>query len=496
MKKFKLLLTTILVLFLGTNIFSQNTEFGKSNNGLIYSDTTVKQLKFIVDSLNLKFKVCEFNKTYLSKPQAKAHYISLKGSLANEAKNDIEANIAFDDFIKKYNQTELEKDLVVVKFKYKNYNDEDVVELSSLEFNDKYGHEFNFYEDLEKYDQSVKGQWVFDHYEKSEYSEESIYAFYFTEDFRQQPIPEHYERMIQYSDCMVDTTAHIFYERAKKGGVRFSNKKSAKSKKFIDYINKATKKPEFKSKYTEKKYEKFLKKRELWDSLRLKRVDSLKAIDKKIDTLLEEAVKEVLEKGGSNDEFEEYVALYYSPKTALELKRNRIVVGGCSQDNSPRIHAVNIAKLAAETINWEIFLRSHLDIMNDRFDRVSDGSYAWGKRKTYIKELEVLDINVLDLLLGISLRIENPSKNHYYGSIGRIGRALSETEKANEIEAKMLEMIADNQLDDYNRILMYYLFLNYNHNLENEEKQTVNKEKLTAAVNKLPEYLATKIVEE
>ncbi|UOX33689.1 hypothetical protein LXD69_16850 [Flavobacterium sediminilitoris] len=496
MKKMKSLVATILLLLFGINSFSQNTEFSKSNNGLIYSDNTVKQLKFIVDSLNLKFKVCEFDKIYLSKPQAKAHYVSLEDTLVKEAKKDIEANISFDDFIKKYIQTEVDKDLVIIKFKYKNYKKKEVVELSSLEFNDNHGYEFNFYENLEIYDESLKGKWVFRYHEKSEYSKESIDAFYFTEDFTQQPIPERYARMIQYSDCMVDTTAHVFYEKAEKGGVRFSNKEPLKSKNFIDYINKATNRPEYNTEFNEESYQIFSEKYKLWDSLRLKRVDSLRVIDEKFDVLLGKAVQEVLKKGGSNDELEEYVALYYSPKTALELKRNRIVIGGCSQDNSPRIHAVNIAKLAAETINWEIFLRSHLDIMNDRFDRVSDGSYAWGRRKTYIKELEVLDINVLDLLLGISLRVENPSKNHYYGSIGRIGRALSETEKANEIETKMLEMIVDNQLDDYNRILMYYLFLNYNHNLENEEKQTVNKKKLIEAVNKLPEYLVTKIVEE
>ena len=67
-------ITTLILLLLGTASFSQDTEFGKSNNGLIYSDTTVKQLKFIVDSLNLKFKVCELNKTYLSNFQAKAHF--------------------------------------------------------------------------------------------------------------------------------------------------------------------------------------------------------------------------------------------------------------------------------------------------------------------------------------------------------------------------------------------------------------------------------------
>ena len=49
-------------------------------------------------------------------------------------------------------------------------------------------------------------------------------------------------------------------------------------------------------------------------------------------------------------------------------------------DNSPRIHALNIAKLSAETINWEVFLRAHLDIMKDKFERMSDGSYAFGGR--------------------------------------------------------------------------------------------------------------------
>jgi hypothetical protein len=148
----------------------------------------------------------------------------------------------------------------------------------------------------------------------------------------------------------------------------------------------------------------------------------------------------------SNDEFEEYVGRYHSKKTALELKRNRKVMGMCSQDNSPRIHAMNIALLSAETVNWEIFLRSHLDIMNDNFERRSDGSYAWAARKTYIKELEVLDFNVIDLLLGISLRIENPGEHHYYGNISRLGRALSESQYRAPIENKILDMIRDDQL--------------------------------------------------
>ena len=126
------------------------------------------------------------------------------------------------------------------------------------------------------------------------------------------------------------------------------------------------------------------------------------------------------------------------------------------------MHAVNIAQLAAETTNWEVFLKAHLDIMNDRFERMSDGNYAWGRRKTYLKELEELNINTLNLLIGISLRTENNATNHYYGSISRVGRAFSDSKNKEEIENEILSMIKDPELDNYNRIISYYLFLNYN----------------------------------
>ena len=159
-------------------------------------------------------------------------------------------------------------------------------------------------------------------------------------------------------------------------------------------------------------------------------------------------------------------------------------------DRSPRYHALAIAELAGETASWEIFLRSHLDIMNDRFERVSDGSYAWAARETYIKELEELDINVPDLLLGISLRVENPSENHYFGSINRIGRSLAEARDRKDIETVILNMIKDDELDDYNRALLYWLFRNYNHNLTDEAEQAQNNQRLAQAVAFMPDYLA------
>ena len=177
----------------------------------------------------------------------------------------------------------------------------------------------------------------------------------------------------------------------------------------------------------------------------------------------------------------------------LDEMRGIRVVGYCSQDQRPRDHAVNIALLSAETYNWKVFLKAHLDIMNDRFERMADGSYAWAKRNTYIRELEDLNIQVADLIFGICFRMENPAKNHYYGSIGRVGRALAETKNADDIEAAMLSIVSDVELDTYNRLLFYFLFKTYNYHVKDESLKKSNQKKLATAVNTLPAFIAEKL---
>lgn len=173
--------------------------------------------------------------------------------------------------------------------------------------------------------------------------------------------------------------------------------------------------------------------------------------------------------------------------------RSTKVIGSCSMDNSPRLHATNIALLSAETARWEIFLKAHLDIMNDRFERVSDGNYAWEGRKTYIRELEALNIDVNELIFGISFRISNPSSNHYFGAVDRIGRALSESKQRKILEERILHAIADTTLDEYNRMIFYYLFINYNHYLQVQSEQKENLQKLSLSVKSFSENIRNTI---
>lgn len=464
------------------NSFSQTNEFGVASNALIYPDTIMNQLKFIVDSLNLKFRVCELNKTYLSKQQAVVHYLSVEGSKAKLLKADIENNLAWEIIMQKHKNLSVEKGLLAVKYQYKSYENKDIVEMSIVggknENTLEYGvREFNNHKPL-------KGKWLYKYYSKSDYSNESIDAIYFTEDLVSVALPHRYARMIQYSNCMVDTTAQVYYKNAGRQG-RWGELARIPEhvKGFIDYVHHATQYPS--------KDKNFIENYRVRDSLRLHRVDSINLHNRIFRNKLDAAIQQALEKGYSLAELEEYAGRYVSKKVELELKRHRIVVGGCSQDQAPRFHALRIAKLSAETVNWEVFLRSHLDIMNDHFERVSDGSYAQAERQTYISELEALEINVTDLLLGISFRIGNPGQNHYFGDIGRLGRALAESKNKDVIENNMLAIVADKQLDSYNRIVIGYLFKNYNFHLQDKRKQELNRARLLKAANDISQYITS-----
>ena len=408
-------ITTIIVgLFFTISAYCQDGEFKVYPNGLIYSERTMSKLSHIVDSLNLKYKTCNFNTVFYSKSQTIGHIIKLEKGNIKEAKKDMENQISLDDFLKKYPKATIERDALIIKSKYENYKKQNIVEFEHFDLKSDYGFSIQS-EDVSLYQKDFSNKWLFEYNKKLSYSEESLSAFYFPANFSSVPIPQKYSQMVGYSDCLIDTTTTKFKDHLKDGWVELP---------------------------------------ENWTSLSEKEKAKL-----------------------------------------LDEMRSTKVIGGCSQDSRPREHAIHIALLSAETYNWEVFLKSHLDIMNDRFDRMSDGSYAWGQRNTYIKELEELNINVPDLILGISFRLENPASNHYFGSIGRVGRALSETKNRSEIEQAMLSIISDNELDTYNRLLFYFLFRNYNNNIKDETVKKANNDMLAIATKTLPDSISKRLTE-
>ncbi|RSK31821.1 hypothetical protein [Hymenobacter metallilatus] len=474
---------------------AQVGEFGTlPTSGLLYSPRTMSRLHRIVDSLNLRYKVCEMRRAYRSQWQGQASYLRLEKGNLDAAAQLLKTGVTPEQFRKSFPAATVEADLLVVAAEEQ--QEHNGRKLTSTEFSNlplrNQGEYSLTIDGPVAADKLAAGKWMV-HQEKKGYGGPYLEAFYFPQGLSQAPLPRAYATLVQYADCLVDTTAQIYLETARRTGVRLPTKESNSQVQLLRYVHEQTRRPDdaYHDNLSEEEQQARWQAFRQWDSLRLQKVDAL-AGTPRFRALLQQAATDDASLGNSTDELEEYVARYYSPARALQLKRSRRVIGGCSQDNSPRLHALGIAQLSAEAVHWETFLRAHLDIMNDRFERMSDGSYAWEKRQTYLRELEELDINVTDLLVGISLRMQNPSQNHYYGSISRVGRALAETKQPRQLEQRLLALVADPDLDTYNRLLAYYLFLNYNRHLPDAAQQARNITDLNTTVQKLPAYLVAR----
>jgi hypothetical protein len=393
----------------------ENPDNGQTK--LLYSEGTMKQLHHIVDSLNLKFRSCELSRTYYSLPQAKGHFVYIDSVDLKAVEKLLKTQPNIQTFAAAYPNAEIDKDLLLMKALTEDYDDKECVEFFSVEVGRQFSERIWIYGHPEIMNQKMQGKWVFRRKEADEYNAASLTAFYFETEFESKPLDDRYARMVQYVDCLVDTTTKTYLDNAEYG-------------------------------YPE-------------------------SSDIPVDSMTMKQKQEELKK-----------------------LRGTLVMGQCSRDESPIRHARKIAILAAESVSWEVFLRAHLDIMNDRFERVADASEAIRRRYTYVHELELLDINTMELILGISFRISNPSENHYYGSIGRLGRAIAEAENVEAIEKQILGMIRDPALDDFNRIIMHNLFLSYIYQDTNEARQKTNTVRFREACKSLPEYLAKHVMVE
>jgi len=483
---------------------AQKGALGETNNGLIYAPATIARLKTIADSLNVKYKVCDLRKLYQSVPQGRAIFIAMSEADLTDARKDIDAGIGIEAFEKKYATARIEKDLLVTRHWYKTYENEDQVAFAEVPLGDDYGEHLVFDKDLGLYETIGPGRWVYEYYQRSDKTKMILRAFYFPEGLKVHHLPVVYSKMVQYTDCMVDTATDVFYKDAyhQRFQLLDPGEKAAPTafSRFMDYTHLKSKMPAFPGKEENgtdsayyAKWDLYREDYDKWYAQRFKITDVLNQKDKTFRKLLSDAVTEAMIRNDGNDEFEEYIERYISKSSALELKRKRVVVGSCSQDDSPRYHAYNITLLAAETARWDVFLRAHLDIMNDNFERVAETNVAKGRRGTYIKELEVIGLNVPDILLGSSLRVSDAAEGHYFGDIGRIGKALAETEKPQIFEAKIEKILRDTTLDDYNRVLMYFVWQSYLNYLSNEEAINRNTKALQEAISTLPPYLSKKI---
>ena len=488
--------TLILLLFI-TSISSAQ-EFKIFENGLIYSPQTMHRLALIVDSLNLKFKTCEQVSVYYSKNQARGHHIWLD-SMAEDAREFIQTNPDFQSFVKKYPFTEFTEDLLIVQHKTNNESGQSIHKYISYPKDHKISVPYT-----ERHMTSGQtGNWVYLFYDMSDYKKASVLEAFFIEiPFHAKPLPPQYSRMIQYVDCMVDTTNVVFSANASFEKNWYNYAGGADNPPAVDAFYQYIDLPDNPLRdSTAQQRAGYNNEVNGYPKRRAQHLQDTLAGTAKFGELLTAAVNEAIANGIADAELETWAGQYISPEMELKMKRLRRVSGSCSQDPAPREHALAIAQLAAETAAWEIFLRAHLNILNDYFSRSSDASYAQYKRGTYIQELEELGFDIPALLLGISLRAENTASGHYYGQTDRIGRALAESRNQDSMSEQISKAIADPNLDDFNRLLFWNLYQNMAHwqahagrTPEGKKAQFEQTKSAIAGIRQtLPAYLAKQL---
>lgn len=481
----------LLVLFFGLAVTNcchaqeVRGEFATNTNGLMYNDADMKQLRFIVDSLNLKFKTCPSNKIYYSCPQGKVYYVLFKSTDHDlqDIKKDIDANLRFNEIIQKYSPhiSILDTSKILVRTNSVDKNDE-YYYLHGDPFNGYNG----FYWDRKKYskkEHAFVNHWMYDYSIKRKNNDYySLEARFFPEKLLQKPIPSNLGKLIQYVDCMIDTNSVVFLTDKYSGGYFGYDEKDpyVNLSPIVEYINKKT------GKSGDSKNVKTL------DKIQMDFAGNNLKYDPAFKNILADVIDECVKNKSFNFQLEELAQKLSLYDKALAMKRSYRVMGQCSQDLSPRYHARDIAILAAQSHSWDIFLRCHLDIMNDRFERVSDGSYAYGDRKTYLKELEELNLNIVDLMLGLTLRADNVADNHYYGTIWRMGWALTESKEKDRFEQTAIDILKDDQLDEFNRGLVFLLFHTYISYLD-EGEQHKKIARVRTEINSFPAALHSSI---
>lgn len=490
MKKLNTLIIGILTLPVLLISFKPIKSEGDEPSKLLYSEQAMKRLKKEIELKNESFDPNAASKTFYTVPQGVAAYLEVEGVKVARIRKLIDGNAGWKTVAALLKEKEKVDTAYFIKSKTSRGVSFYLLEMGRDNFSPVET------KDPKNYTRNLSGKWVYSHFPKTSYREESICALFIRKELKPQPLPLAAVTCIRYTDHLIDTNTTIFTNTATSKSTLFRYGVNPVVAKLIKLTHNFPGRPEWKSDTSASWYEQYHKEYDIWENARVTYVDEKLSKTDEFRTLLNAAYIEVSEKDtvshSSMDELENYVEKYISPSAALALKRKRVVIGGCSMDNAPIIHAANIARLSGETCCMEIFLRSHLNILNDRFNRVSDGSYAEPGRKTYARELELLGTRLEYLIPGTLIVAKNLSTNHYQGDVQRAGRAMAELESRKKVYEEIERLIDTETLDLLNRVRFVFLAQHYNHYLL-EKQHTLearqNLKRLSEALKSFPGYI-------
>lgn len=450
-------------------------------------ERNISALDFQIDSILTNSSKKPIN-DFRSLPQTTAHYFALKT-------DDPEALIAYlnnitdiREAIKKYPNLEVDLDLLLVRNRFVDYEENEQVEFRTYEIGQGQYHVVTlpFQEKWISNDSKI----IYRIYKAGKYNDKTrVIGFFILENFITYNIPSKYGNYISYVDLLIDPEFKLFdgNKSVETNGLQ----SIAVFDSLTSYYARVTNKP----KYDENKYEEYLQALGKWTGKRVQFADSLYQNDLIFKRMLLKALAFAKEQKVSNADLEFFTAQLLSKREGLKLMRGNPQIGDCSFDNGPRVQLLEMARISAEIPDWNVFITSSMDLLNDYSDRVANSNIASNARSTYINVLEKLNLDISRLLIGSSFRIENAGKGHYFAAGNKVGQAFANAsiESQARFKRELEAILKSDSIDAFNKLHFYNIYRNYGYfTADSIEKGIINND-IAQIVPYLPYCISSRI---
>ncbi len=445
----------------------------------IIPDHTIPALNKIIDSLENNSNRDDLPH-FFSLPQTTGHYFDVKTSVPGEFIKALEKGTPLDSLINEFPSLQIDRDLLIIKNSYVRNDGEQKLEIKSFQIKLNNGHRITLSASDSLLNQNLK--FYYTNHPVYNTNLRNIRGFYLNEKFVQQEIPKEYSRWVNYTDHLVRPKTDLFFNKNNDPFSHITVRTPIDS--LIAYFAEVTEQPTFDK---TQNWESHRKSMDQWEKERAVRADSLFLNDPGFKNLLFKALNFAEKNEKSNGELEVFVAQLISNERALNLMRYNQQVGSCSFDNGPIEQQKRMAGLAAKIPNWDVFIQSFLNVMNDNVSRVANSNIASELRKTYIEELSKLDLDIRTLLLGSNMRISDTINDHYFSDGSKVAKAFASLTEADKdfFEATVEGVIRNEKVDAFNKLHFFNTLSNYHYFLADSSR----KQRVAQKLEEMSEFM-------
>lgn len=443
----KLSIITLLCFFSFTGISQSNIEC----EDCIYSVEVREKLKELYHKKADSFYKCYYQDEYTSLAWASVTYLEIYSGRQDQFKSHLRAGVNIDSLKAWYRELTITENVLAIKYDYTGYNGQRKSNI--ITYNSLNTEEF----DLDQNEENTFA--IGSTYKKRQ---QGTNAIILPNKWHVQALNQTCNSLINYVDCMISNCTQIY-------DYLDSDSRSVNNNVYdplFDYIDVLVPKPVYEQQkgytndlYSKARAQRNTRKKKAYIEQRKRTIQQSSKEDLQFKKLYQQAIDIWQLDAIGSEKLENIVEQVGDIELALQMKRKRRVVGYCSMDNGPANHLKSIATLSALAADWDLFIKTHMHLINDRFESAVYSSYGEESRNTPIHDLESIGLEPDKLFVGSLLRAQDTKENHYFSNFSRIARAISQLSKPSASIELLVSIVNDTSADIPNRINAWYSLL-------------------------------------